>query len=196
MTLQYRADAAFHPWPEIRTGVYGYQDPETEGHTRRVADLTVYLAREMDVDENHLADIHRGALLHDIGMTSVPDTILHKPELLTDEEWRVVRLHPVYAAQLLETASHRQPGLIEIPRWHHERWNGTGYPDHLREEAIPFAARLFAVADVWDSLTSDRPYRPAWTWIEAAQYIDEQSGTHFDPDVTRVFLKGRANIEV
>lgn len=196
MTLQYRSDAAYHPWPEIRTGVYGYQDPETEGHTRRVADLTVFLAREMDVPEALVADIHQGALLHDIGMTSVPDTILHKPELLTDEEWRVVRLHPVYAAQLLESVSHRQPGLIEIPCWHHERWDGAGYPDHLQKEAIPFAARVFAVADVWDSLTSDRPYRPAWTWIEAAEYIDEQSGTHFDPDVVRVFLKGRSNIEI
>jgi HD-GYP domain-containing protein (c-di-GMP phosphodiesterase class II) len=196
MALYTPVQTNFQPMQEIRTGAYGYQEPETEGHTRRVADLTVHLAREMDVPGDELIDIHRGALLHDIGMTNVPDHIVHKPELLTDAEWKIICLHPVYARQLLKKVSRHSPGIIDIPYCHHEKWDGSGYPRGLKDESIPFTARLFTIADVWDSLTSDRPYRPAWTWIEAMEYIDEQSGKHFDPDVTRVFLKGRANIEL
>ncbi len=163
------------------------RDKETEGHTRRVTDLTLRLASAMGVGEKERVHIRRGALLHDIGKMGIPDRILLKPDVLTGEEWEIMRQHPVYAYNLLSQIAHLRPAL-DIPYCHHERWDGSGYPRGLKAEAIPLAARIFAVADVWDALCSDRPYRPAWTREQALGYIKSLSGVHFDPRVVEAFL--------
>ncbi len=164
------------------------RDRETEGHTQRVADLTVRLARAMGVPEDEVAHIRRGALLHDIGKMGIPDAILLKPGPLTEDEWAVMRQHPDLARTLLWPITHLRPAL-DIPYCHHERWDGTGYPRGLRGDEIPLAARIFAVVDVWDALRSDRPYRPAWPPERALQYIREQAGRQFDPEVVRAFVQ-------
>ena len=163
------------------------RDKETKGHTKRVTDLTLKLARLMDLSESQMIHIRRGALLHDIGKMGVPDNILHKPDKLTDEEWKIIRQHPAYAYEMLTSIDYLKPAL-DIPHYHHEKWDGTGYPQGLKGEQISLVARIFAVVDVWDSLTSARPYRPAWTKEQALAYIKEQSGKHFDPQVVRAFL--------
>jgi HD-GYP domain-containing protein (c-di-GMP phosphodiesterase class II) len=163
------------------------RDKETEGHTQRVTELTVRLARRMGIGGEELTHIRRGALLHDIGKMGVPDRILLKPDRLADDEWMVMRQHPVYAYRLLSPIRHLRQAL-DIPYCHHERWNGAGYPRGLAGEEIPRAARIFAVADVWDALTSDRPYRPAWSDSQALAHIEEGAGVHFDPRVVEVFL--------
>lgn len=164
------------------------RDRETEGHTARVTELTLLLARDMGMSDEELVHVRRGALLHDIGKMGIPDSILHKPGPLTEEEWEVVRMHPVYAYTLLSPIAYLRPAL-DIPYFHHERWDGTGYPRGLKGEEIPLAARVFAVADVWDALRSNRPYRPAWTREQALAYIREQPGRHFDPRVAEAFLR-------
>lgn len=164
------------------------RDKETEGHTLRVTELTVMLAREFGFTEDELMHIRRGALLHDIGKMGVPDHILLKPELLTEEEQICMQKHPQYAYDLLKPIAFLQRAL-DIPYCHHEKWDGTGYPRGLKGEEIPVAARLFAIVDIWDALTSDRPYRPAWSRREALTYIREQSGYHFDPLVVDLFFK-------
>lgn len=164
------------------------RDRETEGHTQRVTELTLRLAEAMGVPEPELEHIRRGALLHDIGKMGIPDSILLKPGPLTDDEWAIMKRHPMTAVQLLEPITYLRSALI-IPRHHHEKWNGTGYPDGLRGEQIPLAARIFAVADVYDALTSDRPYRAAWPPERARAFIREQSGIHFDPAVVEKFLQ-------
>ncbi|MDI6770019.1 MAG: response regulator [Anaerolineales bacterium] len=164
------------------------RDKETEGHTQRVAEMTQRLAREMGMSETELVHIRRGALLHDIGKMGVPDPILLKPGALTEEEWVIMRKHPLYAYEMLSPIAYLRPAL-DIPYCHHEKWDGTGYPRGLKGEQIPLAARLFAVVDVWDALTSDRSYRPAWPEEKARAYIREQAGAHFDPQVVEVFLK-------
>jgi putative nucleotidyltransferase with HDIG domain len=164
------------------------RDEETHEHTQRVTDLTLRLARAMKVEESQLLHIRRGALLHDIGKIGVPDKILLKPDKLTDEEWRQMRKHPEFAYELLSSIRYLQPAL-DIPYCHHEKWDGTGYPRGLKGEQIPIAARIFAIVDVWDAVTSDRPYRKAWSTEEALGYIQEQAGKYFDPQVVDVFLK-------
>jgi HD-GYP domain-containing protein (c-di-GMP phosphodiesterase class II) len=164
------------------------RDKETEGHTRRVTDMTLRLARAMGVPEADLVNIRRGSLLHDIGKMGIPDSILLKPGPLTDDEWKVMRRHPVYAYDFLSPTPYLRPAL-DIPYCHHEKWDGTGYPRGLRGEEIPRAARIFAVADVWDALRSDRPYRAAWTAEKAREYIRDQTGKHFDPRVVVAFLR-------
>jgi len=163
------------------------RDKETEGHTQRVTELTLRLARAMGMAEEQLVHVRRGALLHDIGKMGIPDSILLKPGPLTEEEWAIMRKHPVYARELLAPIAYLRPAL-PIPYCHHERWDGSGYPQGLKGEEIPLEARIFAVVDVWDALTSDRPYRPAWTPERARDYIREQAGTHFDPQVVSAFL--------
>lgn len=163
------------------------RDRETEGHTQRVTEMTVRLARAMGMPEAEIAQARRGALLHDIGKMGIPDSILLKPGPLTDDEWQLMRRHPEYAYQLLSPIEYLRPALA-IPYGHHERWDGSGYPKGLREEQIPLAARIFAVADVWDALRSDRPYRPGWPEGKARDYIREQSGKQFDPQVVAAFL--------
>jgi putative nucleotidyltransferase with HDIG domain len=163
------------------------RDKETEEHTRRVSDTTVKLAAHLGVGDTDLIHIRRGAILHDIGKVAIPDRILFKPGPLADDEWNIMRRHPGIAVDLLSSVSYLAPAL-DIPHWHHEKWDGTGYPDHLRGEAIPFSARLFALVDVYDALTSNRPYRTAWSKRETLQYIESQSGKHFDPLIVPKFV--------
>jgi len=164
------------------------RDKETEGHTQRVMDLTLDLARAMGLREEDLVHVRRGALLHDIGKMGIPDHILLKPGPLTDDEWVIMKKHPGYALDLLSPIAYLRPAL-DIPYAHHEKWDGTGYPRGLRGEQIPLAARIFAVIDVWDALRSDRPYRPAWSHDKALTHIREQAGKHFDPAVVAAFMK-------
>lgn len=164
------------------------RDKETEGHTQRVTTLTERLARSMGVDEDDLVHIRRGALLHDIGKMAIPDSILLKPGPLTEEERELIKQHPVLAYQMLEKIEFLRPA-IDIPRYHHEKWDGTGYPDGLRGESIPFAARIFPVIDVYDALVSNRPYRNALPSEEVREYIKADSGKHFDPQVVDAFMQ-------
>ncbi len=164
------------------------RDKETEGHSQRVTELTVRLARAMGLSESEIVHIRRGALLHDIGKMGIPDAILLKPGPLTDAEWATMRLHPVYGYELLAPIGYLRPAL-DIPWCHHEKWDGGGYPRGLAGEEIPLAARLFAVVDVWDALRSDRPYRKAWEAGAVREYLAAQSGRHFDPRVVATFLQ-------
>ena len=164
------------------------RDRETEGHSQRVAEMTVRLAESMGLDDKELIHLHRGALMHDMGKLGIPDSILHKPDELTDEEWQVMRQHPQLAYDMLNFIGYLRPAL-DIPYSHHEKWDGSGYPRGLKGEAIPLAARIFAIVDVWDALTSERPYRPAWKDEEALAYIQEQSGKHFQPRIVELFFE-------
>jgi putative two-component system response regulator len=157
-------------------------------HSQRVTDLTLRLARVMRVADSQLIHLWRGALLHDIGKLGIPDTILQKPGALTPDERAVMCKHPVYAYEWLAPIPFLHPAL-DIPAYHHEKWDGSGYPYGLRGMAIPLAARLFAVVDVWDALTHDRPYRAALPAAQARDHIQAQAGSHFDPDVVPVFLR-------
>ena len=168
------------------------RDDETYEHTLRVTKATLELARAFGVPEDELAHIRRGALLHDIGKVGIPDSILHKDGKPTDEEWERIKRHPVYARQLLEPIGHLCPA-IDIPYHHHEKWDGTGYPEGLSGEEIPLAARLFAVVDVWDALLSDRPYRDAWSRERVREHLRENRGTHFQPEIVDTFLEIEAD---
>ncbi len=163
------------------------REHETERHSERVTALTLRLARAMRVPDEDLIHIRRGALLHDIGKMGIPDSILLKRSRLTAEEWRIMRQHPVFAYELLSSIAYLRPAL-DIPYCHHERWDGSGYPRGLAGDQIPLAARIFAVADVYDALTSVRPYRPAWTRQRAVAHIRKESGKQFDPAVVEAFL--------
>jgi PAS domain S-box-containing protein len=164
------------------------RDRETEGHTQRVTELTVRLAHALGVRGSDLIHIRRGALLHDIGKMGIPDAILLKPGPLTEEEWTIMRRHPVYAYDLLAPITFLRPAL-PIPFYHHERWDGSGYPHGLCGSDIPWAARIFAVVDVWDALCSDRPYRPAWPPAQVRAHIQALAGIHFDPTVVAAFME-------
>ncbi|NJP07212.1 MAG: response regulator [Chloroflexaceae bacterium] len=164
------------------------RDQETEGHSQRVTNLTVELAQAMGIEGESLEHIRRGALLHDIGKMGIPDSILLKPGALDDDEWALMKQHPVYAYEWLKPITYLSPAL-DIPYCHHERWDGSGYPRGLRGHDIPLSARIFAVVDVWDALRSDRPYRAAWPVERVREYIASLTGIHFDPDVVDVFLR-------
>ena len=164
------------------------RDKETEGHSQRVADLTLRLAIAMGINEAELVHIRRGALLHDIGKMGVPDRILLKPDTLTDEEWVIMHQHPQFAYDLLKDIEYLRPAL-DIPYFHHEKWDGSGYPHGLKGNKIPQAARIFSIVDVWDALTSERPYRPAWPQEKVKKYIKSLSGIQFDPEVVDRFLQ-------
>jgi PAS domain S-box-containing protein len=171
------------------------RDMETEGHSRRVVKITMALAKKQGIKGQDLVNTQRGALLHDIGKMGIPDAILQKPGKLNAEEWKIMKLHPVYAFEWLSSIEYLRPAL-DIPHYHHEKWDGTGYPDGLKAEQIPIAARIFAIVDVWDALLSDRPYRKAWPREKTLAYIQEESGKYFDPEVVDAFLhliKGRDN---
>lgn len=168
------------------------RDHETEEHSKRVVKLTLLLAQELGIPENQMIHIRRGALLHDIGKIAVPDHILLKPGKLTEVEWEEIRSHPQYAREMLSPISYLKEAL-DIPLYHHERWDGSGYPEALKETQIPYPARIFAVVDVWDALRRDRPYRKAWPEKKALKYIKENSGVLFDPQVVEVFLNIIAN---
>lgn len=164
------------------------RDEATQGHTKRVTELTLELARAMGIEEAKITNIRRGALLHDIGKIGIPDRILLKPGPLTKAERKMIEMHPVFAREMLKKIEFLHPAM-DIPTFHHEKWDGKGYPTGLFREEIPIAARIFAVIDVWDALTSDRPYRKAWPYEKALAYIISNSGTHFDPEVVTVFSK-------
>lgn len=164
------------------------RDRETLGHTLRAANLTIELARLMNIDEREMENIRRGVLLHDIGKMGIPDNILLKPGPLDDWERKIIEKHPTLAREMLNQIEFLRP-CMDIPTYHHERWDGSGYPERLAGEEIPIGARIFAVIDVWDALTSDRPYRKAWTTHTALQYIKENAGKHFDPQVADMFVK-------
>jgi putative two-component system response regulator len=164
------------------------RDRETEGHTQRVTVLSDKLARLAGINEDKLLFVRRGALLHDIGKLGVPDSILLKSDKLTDEEWVIMRKHPQYAYDMIHPIEYLRPAL-DIPHCHHEKWDGSGYPRGLKGEEIPLPARIFAIIDVWDALTSDRPYRLAWSKQKAMDYINEESGKQFDPHIVELFNK-------
>jgi HD-GYP domain-containing protein (c-di-GMP phosphodiesterase class II) len=163
------------------------RDEETEGHTRRVVELTIELARRWGLSEEEIVNVRRGAWLHDIGKMAVPDQILRKPGPLDEKEWVIMRAHPVHAYQMIYPIEYLRPA-IDIPYCHHEKWDGSGYPRGLSGEDIPVAARLFAVVDVWDALRSNRPYRKSMPQEEVIEYIMSCSGSHFDPKVVALFL--------
>ena len=164
------------------------RDRGSEGHTRRVTELTLRLAHEMGINDERLVHIRRGALLHDIGKLGIPDAILFKPDSLSEEEGRLMRQHPVLGYNLLAPILFLKPAL-DIVYCHHERWDGSGYPRGLKGEEIPLDARIFAVVDVWEALVVDQPYRPSMPRDEAIAYIKEQAGKELDPQVANAFLK-------
>ncbi len=184
LELSMAYDATIEGWSKA----LDLRDKETEGHTQRVTKMTVNLARESGLSEADLVLVRWGALLHDIGKMGVPDRILLKPGPLTEEEWVVMKKHPVFAYEMLSPISYLR-SAVDIPYCHHEKWDGTGYPRNLKGEQIPLTARLFAVVDVWDALTSDRPYRKAWSEERVREHIQAGSGTHFDPQAVKAFLE-------
>jgi HD-GYP domain-containing protein (c-di-GMP phosphodiesterase class II) len=177
-------DATIEGWSramEIR-------DEETEGHLERVRDLTIELAKAVGMNADELANIRRGALLHDIGKLGVPDGILLKTGKLTEEEFMVMRKHPQMAYDMLFPIEYIRPS-IDIPYCHHEKWDGTGYPRGLKGKDIPFAARLFAVIDVWDALRSNRPYRSSLPEEKVISHLRFKAGTQFDPEAVELFIQ-------
>jgi len=177
-------DAAIESWAQVLE----LSNRETGAHAYRVVELTIKLARSMGIVEQELIHFRRGALLHDVGKLGIPEYILNKPGPLDEAEWKIMQTHPSLAYELLSSVNYLAPAL-DIPHFHHERWDGSGYPDGLREKQIPFPARLFAVVDVYDALTSNRPYRPAWSRQVALNYIQSSAGKLFDPAVIEVFLQ-------
>jgi putative nucleotidyltransferase with HDIG domain len=164
------------------------RDKETEEHTERVAWLAVKLAAKIGVGPEDQWNIYRGALLHDVGKIFIPNEILFKPGSLSKDEWTIMKTHPVIVNELLSQFSIPKD-VLEIPHCHHEKWDGTGYPNNLTGEEIPMSARIFAIVDVWDALLSDRPYRSRFSSGEATEYIREQAGSHFDPMIAHHFLE-------
>lgn len=163
------------------------RDTETQGHTVRVTEMTINLARKYDFTEEEINHIRRGALLHDIGKMAISDNLLLHKGPLSEEERLEMEKHPVYAYQMLSSIEYLKPALA-IPYCHHEKWDGTGYPRGLKGKEIPLAARIFAVADVWDALISQRRYHDAWGTEKVCDHIVSRAGTHFDPDVVEKFL--------
>jgi len=157
------------------------------GHSSRVAENTIRLALRMGVPQDRIVHIRRGCWLHDFGKIGIPDNILKKTGSLTTEEWGEMHEHPNIAYQFLWPIVYLRPA-IDIPYCHHEKWDGTGYPRGLTEDQIPFEARIFAVIDTFEILTSDRPYRLAWNEDKAIEYIMSQSGLSFDPAVVAAFM--------
>jgi putative nucleotidyltransferase with HDIG domain len=179
---------AFARAMELREG-------EPLGHTHQVTEVTINLARAVGIDNARLSHIRRGALLHDIGKLAIPESILKKAGALTYEERAIIQQHPQFAYDLLSPIVFLHE-TIEIPYFHHEWWNGEGYPQRLRGEQIPLSARVFAVVDVWDALTSDRPQRKAWSQSQALEYLQENAGKQFDPAVVKVFLTDKIRKKV
>ena len=180
-------DATLEGWSRV----LDLRDRNTDEHTNRTVTLTVALAKRVGCSESEIEHIRRGALLHDIGKIAVSDAILQKPTGLTKEEFEIIKKHPEVAYDLLSHIDFLVPAL-DIPYCHHERWDGTGYPRGLKGDDIPLAARIFAVVDVYDSLTSERPYHAAWDEVDALAYIREQAGKHFCPYAAEAFLEMKA----
>lgn len=184
LQLSLAYDATLEGW----SAALELRERGTAGHSERVVELALELAQAMGIHGEALVHFRRGAVLHDIGKMGVPDSILLKPGPLSADEWVLMRQHPIYAYQLLSGIDYLRP-CLEIPYSHHERWDGSGYPRGLSAEQIPLAARIFSVVDVWDALTSDRPYRPAWTQAATLQYVRSQANVQFDPRVVTAFEK-------
>ncbi len=182
--LQTAYDATIEGW----SNALDLRDKETEGHSQRVTELCLAMAKMLNIPDEELKFMRWGSLLHDIGKMGVPDNILLKPGPLDDKEWEIMRRHPLNAYKLLKGIEFLLPAL-EIPLSHHEKWDGSGYPHGLKGKEIPLPARIFAVVDVWDALTSERPYRGALSQDEAMQYIIDHSGSHFDPEMVQLFLR-------
>jgi putative nucleotidyltransferase with HDIG domain len=182
--LKIAYDATIEGWSRA----LDLRDKETEGHTQRVTEMALKLAEKMGMSDTEKQHLWRGSLLHDIGKMGVPDSILLKPGPLSESEKEIMQQHPTYAYQMLSPISYLKPAL-DVSYCHHEKWDGSGYPRGLKGEEIPLSARLFAVVDVFDALTTDRPYRKAWSHEEVYRYIEGQAGKHFDPKIVRVFLE-------
>ena len=172
-----------------------FHDRETLGHSQRVTSLSQRLAEKLGInDPQELEYIRWGALLHDIGKLAIPYEVLRKESELSQEDWEIIKNHPNLAEQLLGNIQYIRPALA-IARFHHENWDGTGYPRKLKQEQIPFHARMFSVVDNWDALTTDRPYRKAWSREKTISYLREQSGKKFDPAIVDVFITEVATID-
>lgn len=171
------------------------REGEPLGHTRQVTEIAARLAKAVGVSDGDLLHLRRGALLHDIGKLGVPESILHKSEALTEKEWKVMRTHPQIAFDLLSPIIYLHSAL-DIPLCHHEKWDGSGYPQGLKGNQIPLAARIFAVVDVWDALISDRPFRKAWSDEKASDYLREQVGSRFDTGIVNIFLNAEIKRKV
>ncbi|WP_205678954.1 HD-GYP domain-containing protein [Aquisphaera insulae] len=184
VSLEEAYDATLEGW--VRA--LDLREHELEGHSVRVAEMTVRLARVMGLEPDALVHTYRGALLHDIGKIAIPDAILLKAGPLDEDEWAIMRRHPDYARAMIEPIAFLRPAL-EIPYCHHERWDGKGYPRGLKGEEIPRPARIFSVVDVWDALTSDRPYRPSWERSRVGRYLEDNAGSLFDPEVVARFIE-------
>jgi PAS domain S-box-containing protein len=182
--LEHAYDATLEGWVKA----LDIRDHETQGHTQRVTQMALRLAEAVGMGEEERLHVRRGALMHDIGKVGIPDRVLLKPGKLDDEEWEIMRRHAAYAYEWLFPIEYLAPALA-IPYCHHEKWDGTGYPCGLKGEEIPLAARLFALVDVWDALSSDRPYRKAWPPEQVMEHLRSLGGTHFDPQILEVFLK-------
>jgi PAS domain S-box-containing protein len=169
------------------------RDQETIGHTRRVADLTIGLVKILNDERLDIEQVRRGVMLHDIGKMGIPDRILLKKGKLTPDEWKIMRMHPAYAYDMLHSVPNLRK-LVDIPYCHHEKWDGSGYPRGLKEEEIPLSARIFTIVDVWDAIRSDRPYRPAWPEKRAIDYVRMGSDKQFDPQLAKLFLDNLANL--
>ena len=183
MDLELSYEATIEGW----SAAMDYRDQETEGHSKRVTSLALSLAARLGISEEKIVSISRGALLHDVGKIGIPDSILKKPGPLSAEEWVLMKRHPLIAYEMLSRIPYLKESL-SIPLYHHEKWDGSGYPEGLKGDKIPLAARLFSIIDVFDALTSDRPYRKAWDLTETLQYIREQAGIQFDPKIVEVFI--------
>lgn len=184
LNLQQAFDSTIEGWSQALE----IRDRETEGHTLRVTEMTVQLAKALGTADDEIIHIRRGALLHDVGKLGIPDHILQKPGPLTDDEWEIMKKHPDYAYHMLSPISYLRQA-IDIPYCHHEKWDGSGYPRGLKGRQIPLAARIFTVIDVWDAISADRPYDNAWPEGDVLDYLRAQSGKQFDPEVVSVFLK-------
>ncbi|KPL88679.1 hypothetical protein SE16_05875 [Ardenticatena maritima] len=171
------------------------RDTATEGHSIRVAKIALEIGKEMRLSDEELQVLWRGALLHDIGKIGVPDRILHKPGMLTPEEWEIMRQHTIWGAEILKHIPFLAPA-IPVVKYHHENWDGTGYPEGLKGEEIPLMARIFMVADTYDAITSDRPYQKGRSPEEALRIIREQAGKRFDPKVVRAFERAFERIKM
>lgn len=163
------------------------KDQEARGHNRRVADLAVRIGRELGLAGPDLEVLERAGLLHDVGKLGIPGTILHKHDPLDDSEWRVMKTHPELGLTILEWAGHLERELLAV-LYHHERMDGSGYPRGLVADAIPIEARIVAVADTYDVLTSDRPYRQARNEKEARRVLRQEARKHLDRDVVQALL--------
>jgi putative nucleotidyltransferase with HDIG domain len=181
--LRSNYDLTLDAWAKVLE----HRDRETEGHSRRLVELSTRLAKAWGLSGDAITHLRRGALLHDIGKMAIPDEILLKPGALNDAERKMLQQHPAYARQMLSQITFLQPS-VDVAYSHHERWDGLGYPEGLKGEAIPLLARIFTVVDQWDALTSDRPYRKAWSREQTVSYLQENAGKIYDPHIVKTFL--------